>query len=58
MKYFDSLIGFEAGFLTGITPNTEIDFLDSHIEYLEEQVFRPLVEILMLGTGRITVGSK
>ena len=58
MVYFDSLIGFEEGFITNVTPNTELDFLDSHIRLLEENVFRPIVEVLATGTGRIVVGSK
>ena len=58
MGYFESLIGFEEHFISGISPNAKLNFLDASIIYLKEAVFRPIVEILQQGSGRIVVGSK
>ena len=58
MGYVESLTGFEEHFIGGITPNANLDFLDASIVYLKEEVFRPIVEILQQGSGRIVVGSK
>ena len=58
MGYVDSLTGFEEHFIGGISPNAKLDFLDASILYLREEVFRPIVEVLQQGSGRIVVGSK
>ena len=58
MGYFESLTGFEESFISGISPDAELNFLDSNIVFLEESVFGPVVEILMTGSGSIIVGSK
>ena len=58
MGYVGSLTGFEEHFIGGISPNAKLDFLDASILYLREEVFRPIVEVLQQGSGRIVVGSK
>ena len=58
MGYVESLTGFEEHFISGMSPDAELNFLDSNIVYLEESVFRPVVDILMQGSGSIVVGSK
>ena len=58
MGYFESLTGFEAHFISGISSNANLDFLDAAIVYLREEVFQPIVKILQQGSGRIVVGSK
>ena len=58
MGAFDSLTGFEKYFIGGISPNAFLDFLNASIVYLREDVFRPIVEILQQGSGRIIVGRK
>ena len=57
MGSFDSLTGFEEHFIEGISPNAFLNFFDASIVYLWEDVFRPIVEILQLGSGIIGVGS-
>ena len=57
MGYVESLSGFEENFISGMSQDAELDFLDSNIVFLEESVFRPVVEILMQGSGSIVVGS-
>ena len=58
MGYVESLTGFEEHFISGMSQDAELDFLDSNIVFLEESVFRPVVDILMQGSGSIVVGSK
>ena len=58
MGSFESLSGFEEHFISGISPNANLDFLDASIVYLREAVFRPIVERLQQGDGHIIVGSK
>lgn len=58
MGFVDSLTGFDEHFIGGISPNANLNFLDASIVYLREEVFRPIVEILQQGSGRIVVGSK
>ena len=58
MGYVESLTGFEEHFISGMSPDAELNFLDSNIVFLEESVFRPVVDILMQGSGSIVVGSK
>ena len=57
MGYFEPLSGFEEHFISGISPNANLDFLDASIVYLREAVFRPIVERLQQGSGHIIVGS-
>ena len=54
----ESLTGFEEHFISGMSPDAELNFLYSKIVFLEESVFRPVVDILMQGSGSIVVGSK
>ena len=58
MGYVESLSGFEENFISGLSQDAELDFYDSNIVFLEESVFRPVVEILMQGSGSIVVGSR
>ena len=58
MGYVESLTGFEEHFISGMSPDAELNFHGSNIVYLEESVFRPVVDILMQGSGSIVVGSK
>ena len=58
MGFVDSLTGFEEHFIGGISPNANLDFLNASIVYLREEVFRPIVDILQEGSGRIIVGSR
>ena len=58
MGYVESLSGFEEHFISGMSQDAELDFWHSNIVFLEESVFRPVVEILMQGSGSIVVGSK
>ena len=39
MGYFEPLSGFEEHFISGISPNANLDFLDASIVYLREAVF-------------------
>ena len=58
MGFVASLKGFEEHFISGMSSNAKLDFLDASIVYLEESVFRPIVEVLQQGSGYIVVGSK
>ena len=55
MDYFNSLAN-ETNFIEGITKETRINFMDANIVTLEENVFRPLVEVRRQGDGWISVG--
>ena len=57
MEYFEPLSEFEEHFISGISPNANLNFLDASIVYLREAVFRPIVERLQQGSGHIIVGS-
>ena len=50
--------GFEEHFISGMSSDAKLDFFDASIVYLEESVFRPIVEVLQQGSGYIVVGSK
>ena len=57
MDYFHSMEGFEEIFISGISPDARLSFLDSQIVFLEENVWLPVVQVLQQGTGSVIVGS-
>ena len=50
-RSFNSLTSFAPNFISNISPNLEIDFLDDNIVALEENVFKPILETLLAGNG-------